>query len=129
AKADGIPNLRFALARELDALGIAAALEIKNSAVTPAVFIVTNQSALGIGRERGLAGSRKPEEQGAHTILADVCRAVHGKYVAFRQQKIHHAKYRFLHLAGVLRAANQHQLASEIYQNKKFGARAIAPGI
>jgi hypothetical protein len=48
---------------EVDDLGVAAALEVEHAAVGPAVLVVADEPRSGIGRERGLAGARQPEEQ------------------------------------------------------------------
>src|SRR2546425_355725 len=50
-------DLRLGLARQLDALGVAAAFEIEDAVLAPAVLVVADQRALGIGRQRGLAGA------------------------------------------------------------------------
>ncbi len=62
AEADGVPDLRLFLLREIDALGVASALEVEHAAIAPAVFIITDQLALGIGRKRGLPGAGQAEE-------------------------------------------------------------------
>ena len=50
-------------AREPDALGVAAAFEIEDAAVAPAVLVVADQPALRVGGKRGLAGSGEAEEE------------------------------------------------------------------
>ena len=61
----GVPDLGLGLARELDGLGVAAALEIEDAVRAPAVLIVADQRAVRIGRQRGLAGAGQAEEQRA----------------------------------------------------------------
>ena len=80
AKADGVPDLRLAGLREVDALGVAAALEVEDAVVAPAVFVVANQAALGVGRKGGFAGAGQAEEECAAAIRADVGRAVHREH-------------------------------------------------
>jgi len=58
----GVPNLRLGLLAELDGLGVAAALEVEDAVRAPAVLVVTDQDAIRIGRQRGLAGARQAEE-------------------------------------------------------------------
>ena len=41
------------------------------------MFIVADQRALGIGRERGLAGAGEAEEHRGIAVGADIGRAVH----------------------------------------------------
>ncbi len=58
----GFVNFRFAFAREPDDLRIAAAFEIEHAVIAPAVFIIANQRAVGIGRQRGLPVPDKPKK-------------------------------------------------------------------
>ena len=60
----GLPDLRLGVGRETDRLGVAAALEVEEPLVAPAVLVVPDQQPLGIGRERRLARAREPEEDG-----------------------------------------------------------------
>ncbi len=113
----------------MNALGVAAALKIEDTVGAPAVLVVANQAARGIGGERRLAGARESEEERGHAVAAHIGRAVHGKNVALRQQKIHDAEDRFLHLAGVLCAADQHDLAGEVNDDEDFRVGAVALGI
>ena len=62
AETDGVPDLRLLLARKTDALGVTAALEVEDTAMAPAVLVVTDEETVGVGRERGLAGAGEPEE-------------------------------------------------------------------
>ena len=48
-------DLGLSLARELDHLGVAAALEVEEAVLAPAMFIVADQSARWIGRQGRLA--------------------------------------------------------------------------
>src|SRR5580704_14879362 len=92
AEAKRVPDLRLVFLRELDALGVASAFEVEDAAGAPAVLVVADQVAGGIGGERGLAGSREAEKQCAHAIMPDIGRAVHGEDVALGQKKIHDAE-------------------------------------
>ncbi len=56
-EADRIPDLRLIFLREIDAFSIAAALEVEDAIIAPAVFVVADQAAAGIGRETGLAST------------------------------------------------------------------------
>src|SRR6516165_9681860 len=85
AKADGIPDLRLTLARQPDALRVAAAFDIKNAVVGPAVFVVADQPAFRIGGERRLARARQTKEQSRPAVGADVGRTVHRKDAALGQ--------------------------------------------
>src|SRR5438445_12320515 len=107
AEAQGVPDLGLVLFGELDAFGVASALEVEDAVGAPAVFVVADEIAGRIGGERGFSGSGKSEEQGAHAIVADIGRAVHREHMALRQQEIHDAENRLLHLAGIGCAADQ----------------------
>src|SRR6202008_4587222 len=72
----GRKYLRFGFFRQLDALGVAAAFEIEDAVAAPAVLIVADQRAVGIGRQRGLAGTGQAEEDRGVTLGADIGRAV-----------------------------------------------------
>src|SRR5262249_9866827 len=92
AEADRVPDLRLVLLGKLDGLGVAAAFEVENAVGTPAVFVVANEPALGIGGNRGLAGAGKPEIEGGHAVPPHVGPAVHRKHVSLGQEKIHNRK-------------------------------------
>ena len=53
----GFVDQRFFLPGEVYHLGIASAFKIKYAFISPAVFIVTNQSALRIGRKGSFPGA------------------------------------------------------------------------
>src|SRR5690606_39422119 len=90
---------------EVDGLGVAAALEVENAVVIPAVLVVTDQLALGVGGEGGLAGAGEAEEDRHVTVLADIGGAVHGGDALEGQQVVHHREYALFHLAAVPGAA------------------------
>ena len=85
AKADRIVDLRFLLRREMDALRVTASLDVEDPVIAPAMFVVADQPAGRVGRERGLPRAREPEEE-RHIIAAArscrplVGRAVHGEH-------------------------------------------------
>ena len=74
---DCAEDLRLILGREIDALGVAPSLEVEDAVVVPAVLVVTDELAGGVGRKGGLAGSGEAEEQADVSALADVGAAVH----------------------------------------------------
>src|SRR5690606_41133465 len=59
----GGEDLGFGLFGEGDHLGVAAALEVEDAVVGPAVLVVTDEAAVGIGRERRLAGAGEAEDR------------------------------------------------------------------
>ena len=82
------PDGGLGVGREADRLGVAAALEIEDALLRPAVLVVAEQSAFRIGRERRLAGAGQAEEHGRVALLADVGRAVHRHHRAGRERII-----------------------------------------
>ena len=122
----GVPDLRLGFPRELDGLGVAAALEIEDAVRAPAVLVVADQRAVRVGRQRGLAGAGQAEEQRAVAVRPDIGRAVHRHDVLRRQIEVERGEHRLLHLAGVRRAADQHDLAGEIDRHHGVGAFAAA---
>src|SRR5260370_36801408 len=80
AEAQRVPDLRFVFLRELDALGVASALEVEDAVGAPSVLVVADQVARRIGRERGLTRPRESEEQGTHPVMPNAVRALHGEY-------------------------------------------------
>src|ERR1051325_4173423 len=57
AEANRVPDLRFALPGKADAFCIAAAFEVENAAIAPAVFVVADQPTGRVGRKRCFAGA------------------------------------------------------------------------
>ena len=123
----GVPYLRLGFLRELDRLGIAAALEIEDAVRAPAVLVVAEQNSMRIGRQRGLAGAGQAEKQRALAFMADVSRAVHRHDALRRQVEIERGEYRFLDLTRVRTAADQHDLPREI--DRHHGVGAFAPAV
>src|SRR5437763_1727072 len=126
AKTDGIPYLRLIFLGQPDALGVTAALKIEYAVGAPAVFIVADEQALRISGKSGLAGAGEAEEQGGFAFPARIGRAMHGKDIALRQQEIHDAENRLLHLTCVAAAADDDELARKIYDDERFGTGAVA---
>ena len=72
SEADGVVDLGLVFAREMDALGIASALEIEDTAVTPAVLVIADEAAARVGGESGFAGAGETEEERNVTVHAEV---------------------------------------------------------
>src|SRR5262245_11156923 len=64
AEANSVIDLRLSLRRKANGLGVAASLEVEDAVLGPAVFIVADEPAEWIGRQRGLAGAGQAKEQG-----------------------------------------------------------------
>ena len=63
AEAQRPENIRLALWREVDRLRVAAAFDIEDAVVAPAVLVVADEMALRVGGESGLARAAEAEEQ------------------------------------------------------------------
>ena len=122
----GGEDFRLGLARQLDHLGVAAAFDIEDAILAPAMLVIAHQGARGIGRQRGLAGAGKPEKYGRFAILADIGRAMHGHHPLGRQEIVHDGEDRLLHLAGIGGAADQDQLLGEVDRDHGLGHAAMA---
>ena len=119
-------NLGLGLWREADHLGVAATFEVEHGGIRPAMLIVADQRAAGVGAERGLAGARQAEEHGRVALRADIGRAMHWHDPLGREQIVEQAEHRLLHLTSISRAANQDQLFGEIDRDHRLAARAVA---
>ena len=122
-------DFRLGLLRQLDAFGVAAALEVEHAVRAPAVLVVADQRAVRIGRERGLAGAGEPEEQRHVAVVADIGRAVHRHHALRRQVEVERGEDRLLDLARIGRVADQDDLAREVDRDDGVGAHAMALGI
>ena len=122
----GRVDLGLALGREVDHLRIAAAFEVEDRRVRPAMLVVTDQSAAGVGRKRGLAGAGKPEEDRAGAVRTDVGRTVHRHHALSREQVVQQAEHALLHLARIFGVADQDQLLGEVDRDHGVAAAAMA---
>ena len=129
AEADRVPDLRLVLPREANALGVAAAFEVEDAVVAPAVLVVADQAALRVGGERRLAGARKAEEQRHVARRPHIRGAVHREDAARGQQVIHDRERRLLHLAGIAGAADQHDALFEIDDDAGLRVGAVLGGV
>ncbi len=127
----GRVDVRLGLGVQADGLGIASALEVEGAALGPAVFVVADQDAGRIGRERGLAGARQAEEDGGINGIARrvVGRAVHRHDAFLGQQVIQQGEDRLLVFPCVFCAADQDQLAREVQRDHRLGPAAVLCGI
>ena len=119
-------DLRLGLGRQSNRFRVASAFEIEYAAIAPPVFVIADEHPLGIARQRRLAGSRQAEEERDVAAGADVCGTMHRQDVLHRQHVVQHAEDRLLHLAGVARAANQHELLGEMNRDDDVRVRAVA---
>ena len=111
-------DLGLGLRAEANHLRVAASFEVEYAIVAPAVFVIADEAARGIGRERRLSGSAQAEENGGVSLLSDVGRAVHRHHRFLREQVIQDREYRFFHFAGVAGSADEDQSLGKIEQNE-----------
>ncbi len=99
---DGVVDIRFGVLVQVDYLCVAAALEVEDAVVVPAVLVVAYQQALGVGGESGLACAGEAEEDcGVLAFHIGVGGAVHGCDALERQVVVHHGEHALFHLAAV----------------------------
>ena len=124
-------DLGLVLFAEVYALSIAAALDIEYAVVRPAVLVVADEPALGVGGERRFARAGKTEEQRgiAAAVERHIGGAVHAQHAFLRQQVVHEREYGLFHLARVLRADDEYYLALERKQYRRFAVGAALLGI
>ena len=116
AELDRVEDLGLLLRGEVDALGVAAALDVEDARVGPDVLVVADERAVGVGGERGLAGPRQAEEERHVALLvADVCGGVQRELAELdRLQVVHNGEDTLLHLASVFRTEDDHLHALEV---------------
>mmetsp|Transcript_139616 Transcript_139616/g.197703 ORF Transcript_139616/g.197703 Transcript_139616/m.197703 type:complete len:206 (+) Transcript_139616:705-1322(+) len=122
AEANGIVDLWFLLPREVDALGVAAALDVEDALGSPDMFVVPNQLSRRVRAESRLPCATKPEEQGHISLRAHIAGRVQwqrpfcGAQMPLRSQRHvihHHREDSLLHLPRVLRAKDHHLSPAE----------------
>ena len=100
--ADGIIDIRFGVFIQVDDLGIAAAFQVEDAVIVPAVFVVADKQTVGIRGQGGLAGAGQAEEDSS--VLAFQVRvggAVHGSNALQGKVVVHHGEHALLHFAAV----------------------------
>ena len=122
---DGIVDVRLGVLVKVDDLSVAAALEVKDAVVVPAVLVVADQQALRVGGQSGLAGAGQTEEDGSVlALLIGVGRAVHGGHALQRQEVVHHGEHALLHLAAVPGVDDDLLLAGDVEGNAGLAVQA-----
>ena len=97
-----VVNIGFGILIEVDNLRVAAALEVEHAVVVPAVLVVADKKAFGVGGKGGFACSGKSEEDsGVFAVHIGVGRAMHRSDALKRQVVVHHREHTFLHFAAV----------------------------
>ena len=118
-RARRLVDLRLGVRAQADHLRVAAALEVEDAVVAPAVLVVADQMALGIGGQRRLPGAGETEEDRHVAVLADVRRAVHREDALERQPVVHQREDRLLDLARVEGAADEDLLTGRVERRRR----------
>ncbi len=125
AKADGVEDLRLVERVQALALGVAAALDVEDAHVGPAVLVIADQQARGVGRKRGLAGAGEAKEHGGLACGCRHWRAMHGEHVVLDgQQVVHDAENGLFDLAGITGAGDQNHALLEVNDHGGAGVEA-----
>src|ERR1700758_1995875 len=100
AKTERLEDVRFILGRQIDSLGVAAAFNIEDALLAPAMLIVANEIAYGGGRECLLTRAPQAEWQRRTAgLFVRRGRTVHRENPALRCKVIRSGEYALLHLA------------------------------
>ena len=121
----GRVDLRLGFLGQVDHLRVAAAFEVEQAVRAPAVLVVTDQGARGVGGQGGLARAGQAEENSAFAIRSDVGGAVHRHHALFGQVVVQEREHRLLHFAGVNGAADDDDLLGEVQDDEAFGVGAV----
>ena len=90
------------------------------------MLVVADKGTASIGRQCGLAGARKAEEDRAFAVGADVCRTVHRHHALRGKQVVQQTEHPLLHLARIFGAADQDQLFGEVDRDDRVAAAAVS---
>ena len=117
---NGVINVGFMHRIQIDHLCIATAFVIEDTFIVPTVFVVTDQEALRVSRQRRLTRTGQTEEdRRVGLILVRVSRAVHRSDTAQRVQVVHDGEHAFLHFATVPGVQNDLHLFLQIKDNSR----------
>src|SRR5258708_10485898 len=115
-----IPDLWLALLGEVNALRVAAPFEIENPRVAPTVLVISDQVAIGVCRQSGLAGARKAKKQSGLAIDAAIGRTVHRENLTVREKIVQHRENGFLDLSRVTRPPDENDARLEVDRDDRF---------
>ena len=110
---------------EFNGLGIAAAFEVEDAIVIPAVFVIADQAAFRIGGKGGFAGAGEAKEDRHVAFLANVSGTVHRRDTLQRQQVVHDREHPFLHFAAVPGPADQLDPLRQVEGNEVFRVESL----
>ena len=99
---------------QIDALGVAASLDVEDAVIGPAVLVVADELPPDIGRQGRLAGSREAEEERDLAARPLVGAAVHREDAPLGHPVVHRREDGLLHFSGVFRSQDDHLLALQV---------------
>ncbi|KAH3664895.1 hypothetical protein OGATHE_003710 [Ogataea polymorpha] len=110
AKPDCIENFWLFLGRQIETLGVAAALDVENTVVGPAMLVIADQLPVRVCAERGFSCSRQTKEERHVAVLhALVGRRVQCQHLVLHRHEVkHHGENTLFHLTSVLGSQNDH---------------------
>lgn len=65
-------DIWFGFFRQLEGFSVASAFEVEHAIIILAVFVIADQQAIQIGRQRGFTGARQGEEYRYIAFIAHV---------------------------------------------------------
>ena len=129
-EADSVENIGLLLAREANTLGVAAALNVEDASVAPAVLIITDEVTAGVGGKGGLAGAGETEEESDLSVLALVGGGVEGEDVVLDGHFVEeNGEDTLLHLTSVLGTEDDHFLLGEVDGHGGAGGHALGESV
>ena len=126
---DSIVDLGLALSAEVDALSIAAALDVEHAVLRPAVLVVADEESVRISGKCGLTCSGKAEEY-CCVLSNRVCigGGVHRKNTLERQIVVHSGEHGLLDLARIAGAADNCALGLIVEKDSSLRTCAVYLG-
>jgi len=122
---DGAVNVGLGLFREVDGLGVATTFKVKDTVIVPAVLVVANQGAVGIGREGRLARSRQTKKERDVSLLSDIGGAVHGEVTHHGQPVVHEAENSLFVLTTIPGSENDGLLFLYVKDDGRFTVQIV----
>mmetsp|Transcript_41050 Transcript_41050/g.92635 ORF Transcript_41050/g.92635 Transcript_41050/m.92635 type:complete len:314 (-) Transcript_41050:697-1638(-) len=121
--ADRVVDLRLLLSGQIDALRVAAPLDVEHTLRHPDMLVITHQESSRVRGQRCLPSSRQTEEQRHIPFLPHIARRMERQRTSSRSQVPgrskrhqihHHRQHTLLHLPRVLRSQNDHLTTLEV---------------
>ena len=126
AEFDSVEDVWFFLGGEVDAFGVAAAFDVEDAIVGPAVLVITDEFALGVGGEGGLAGAGKTEENCHVALFTFVGGGMEGQDVVLDGHLVkENCENAFLHFSSVFGTQYDHLFFGKVYGHRR---RTAHPG-